>query len=215
MEWLHLDPWITMVRLRRAVARRWVRRAVVVLMALVTGLAVVSLLRSAETARDRWGARRRVAVAQHDLQRGDVVRPESVVIRELPRAAVADAALGEVPVGRVVREPIAAGEPLVPTRLAPDGLVGLAALVPEGYRAVAVPAGPAGVPRLHPGDEVDLLAAVPTGDGVTAEPVPLAERAPVIDVGEASVTVAIPIPAASRVVGALMEGVVVMTLAGG
>ncbi len=131
-----------LVRARRLAARPVVRRSAVVVLALVTGLAVASLVQSGEAARRSWGASRSVAVATRDLAPGDVLSPSAVEVRRLPAAVVPAGASASAPVGAVVRQPVVAGEPLVPARLAPDGLTGTAALVPEGFRAVAVPLGP-------------------------------------------------------------------------
>jgi Flp pilus assembly protein CpaB len=212
-----------LVRARRLAARPVVRRSAVVVLALVTGLAVASLVQSGEAARRSWGASRPVAVATRDLAPGDVLSPGAVEVRRLPEAVVPAGASASAPVGAVVRQPVVAGEPLVPARLAPDGLTGTAALVPEGFRAVAVPLGPTGVPPLAVGDEVDVLAVVPP-DLVAAEPggddrgsgpaFPLVERALVVDVGEEAASVAVPQPDAPRVAFALAQGAVVLALAG-
>jgi Flp pilus assembly protein CpaB len=134
-----------------------------------------------------------------------------------------------------VRHPVLAGEPLVAARLAPDGLTGAAALVPPGWRAVAVPLGPAGAPPLAVGDLVDVLAVMPTAglpglgsdgagagpdgtgpDGAAQEPAfVLVERAAVVDVTDDAVTVAVPEGDAPRVAWALSNGAVVLALGGG
>ncbi|MGH9230289.1 MAG: SAF domain-containing protein, partial [Acidimicrobiales bacterium] len=176
-------------RARRALARTVVRRAVVLGLAIVTGLVVISLVSSAEAARQRWGRARAVAVATRDLTPGDVIDASTVEVRRLPDAAVSRGALAEPPIGSVVRQPVVAGEPLVAERLAPQGLTGVAALVPAGHRAVAVPIGPMAAPPLAIGDLVDVLAVVPlvaeeqpppSGD---APSFPLVEAAAVVDVG--------------------------------
>ena len=76
------------VRARRALARTVVRRAVVLGLAIVTGLVVISLVSSAEAARQRWGRARPVAVATRDLAPGDVIDASTVEVRRLPEAAV-------------------------------------------------------------------------------------------------------------------------------
>jgi SAF domain-containing protein len=231
------------VRARRALARPAVRRIVVGVVALATGLAVVSLVRSAEAARLRWGDTRPVAVATHDLAVGDPLGGDAAEVRRLPTALVPPGALSAPPVGALVRQPIAAGEALVAERLAPHGLTGAAALVPPGSRAVAVPLAPVPAPPLAVGDLVDLLAVVsPASGGVgivdsegvdgedggggggvdrgggvhrSAEPAfPLVETAPVVDVGDETVSVAVPEADAPRVAYALAQGAVVVTLAG-
>ena len=213
-------PVLLGVRVRRALARAVVRRAAVLGLAVATGLVVVSLVSSADAARQRWGRARPVAVATRDLAPGDVVDASVVEVRRLPQAAVAPAALTEPPSGSVVRQPVAAGEPLVAERLAPEGLTGVAALVPAGRRAVAIPTGPLAAPPLTIGDRVDVLAVVPVpADGrppQSADPpsFPLVEGALVVDVGEQSIAVAVPEADAPRVAWVLTNGSAVLALGG-
>ena len=208
------------VRARRALARTVVRRAVVLGLAIVTGLVVITLVSSAEAARQRWGRARPVAVATRDLSPGDPVDDSAVEVRRLPEAAVAPGALAEPPSGSVVRQPVAAGEPLLPQRLAPQGLTGVAALVPAGHRAVAIPIGPLAAPPLTTGDLVDVLAVVPALVEERPRPsadqpsFPLVEAAVVVDVGEQSIAVAVPEADAPRVAWVLTNGSVVLALAG-
>jgi len=85
-----------------------------------------------------------------------------------------------------------------------------------------VPLGPMGAPPLAIGDLVDVLAVVPVAaDGVadagagTGEPAfPLVEDAMVVDVGEQSVSVAVPDVDAPRLAWTLTNGSVVLALAG-
>ena len=208
------------VRARRLLTRPAARRLVVAALAVATGLTVTSIVTAAEAARRDWGSARPVAVATRDLAPGDVVGTGAVEVRRLPAAAVADRALSEAPVGATVRQPVAAGEPLVGERLAPHGLTGAAALVPDGSRALAVPLGTVGTPPLTAGDLVDLLAVVPPeggGDGAGAggDPAfPLVEGAQVVDVGDEVASVAVPTGDAPRVAYALSQGVVVLALTG-
>ena len=217
---LHL---LLTVRLRRALVRTITRRAIVVVTAVVTAVAVSSVVRSAEQTRSRWADTRPVAVAEHDLAPGDVVDAGAVVVRQMPTAAVAGAASDVVPLGAVVRYPIAAGEPVIDDRLAPQGLTGVAALVPAGHRAVAVAKGPAGTPPVHPGDRVDLVALTP-GTTDIAEPeseaeaaapaTTLVDQALVVDVSDTAVTVAVPEALAPEVAYGAAQGLVVLTLVG-
>jgi Flp pilus assembly protein CpaB len=208
------------VRARRALARTVVRRAMVLGLAIVTGLVVITLVSSVEAARQRWGRARPVAVATRDLSPGDPVDDSAVEVRRLPEAAVAPGALAEPPSGSVVRQPVAAGEPLLPQRLAPQGLTGVAALVPAGYRAVAIPIGPLAAPPLTTGDLVDVLAVVPALVEERPRPsadqpsFPLVEAAVVVDVGEQSIAVAVPEADAPRVAWVLTNGSIVLALAG-
>jgi Flp pilus assembly protein CpaB len=215
-------PLVLGVRARRAAARPLVRRVAIGLLAVATGLVVTSLVASAEAARDRWGRTRPVVVATRDLSPGDTIKVSDVEVRTLPEAAAGSTALREAPTGAVVSQPVVAGEALVGQRLAPDGLSGVAALVPAGQRAVAVALGPMGAPPLSIGDLVDVLAVVPVAaDGLadagadTGEPAfPLVEEARVVDVGEQSVSVAVPDVDAPRLAWTLTNGSVVLALAG-
>jgi len=107
-----------------------------------------------------------VVVARRDLVSGDIVDDAAVELREVPEATVAEAALTEIPTGAVIRQPMAAGEPLVEARIAPDGLTGVAALVPAGHRAISIPVGPAGAPPVAVGDQVDVLAVLPPASDI-------------------------------------------------
>lgn len=208
------------VRARRALVRPAVRRLAVGSLALVTGVSVMSLAGRVGAEQERWGATRPVVVAVDDLMPGDVVGATHVEVRDLPVALVPDAVLADDPTGATVRHPILAGEPVVATRLAPEGLAGAAALVPAGHRAVAVPVGPTGAPPLAVGDLVDVVTVVPlsgtgvTGDGDDEPAFALATGSPVVDVTDQAVTVAVPERAASRVAWSIANGTVVLTLAG-
>ena len=212
-------PVLLGVRARRALARTVVRRAVVLGLAVVTGLVVISLVSSAEAARQRWGRARPVAVATRDLAPGDVIDASTVEVRRLPEAAVSPDALAAPPSGSVVRQRVVAGEPLVAERLAPQGLTGVAALVPAGHRAVAVPIGPLAAPPLTIGDLVDVLAVVPSVSEQPGQPgkgpsYPLVQAAVVVDVAEQSIAIAVPEADAPRVAWVLTNGSVVLALAG-
>jgi Flp pilus assembly protein CpaB len=216
------------------------RRALAGFVAVITGLTVVWQVRTADAARRRWSDTRPVVVARHDLHRGDLLTPGDVEVRDLPTTAVADSALATAPTGIVVRDPIAAGEPLVEARLGRQGLTGVAALLPEGHRAVSIAIGPLGVPAVQVGDAVDVVAVLPTeadlhghGDGggleqtdeadeshesdeAAAPPaITLVERASVVDVNDQAVTVAVPEDDATRVAYAAVQGIAVLLLAGG
>lgn len=183
-----------------------------------------------------------MVVAQRDLQPGDNVDGSAVAVRRLPDAVVTDAALRAPPVGSVVRYPVVAGEPLVGDRLAPEGVTGVGALVPEGHRAIGLPQGQLGTPPVQVGDLVDVLVVLPpdshaAGHGYDAsvgdesgetssEPghnrgqevaemaAPLVVGARVVDVTEDVVTVAVPRDDAASLAYAATSGVVMLALAG-
>jgi Flp pilus assembly protein CpaB len=224
---------LLIVRVRRALARTLTRRVVVVVAAVVTAVAVSGMIRSAEQTRSRWADTRQVVVAQRDLAPGDVVDAGAVTQREVPSAAVAEAASDVLPLGAVVRYPIAAGEPVVASRLAPQGLTGVAALVPDGQRAVAIPTGPAGMPPVQTGDRVDVVAFDPgsaepeietdvpeqdedEGPSTSSAPATtLVDQALVVTADDTAVTVAVPAELAPTVAYGAAQGLVVLTLVGG
>ena len=80
---------------------------------------------------------------------------------------------------------------------------GLAALLPAGTRALAVPRA-AGTPPLEPGQRVDLVSG-----GAT-----VVEGATVLAAEESGVTVAVPTGAAPLVADAVAAGTVTLLLAG-
>lgn len=160
------DTVFVMAQLRRVLYRPAVRRTTVAIIVVATVATVAGILRATDAARARWGDTRQVAVAERSLVPGDDIDRSSVAVRELPTALLPDDALEEEPVGSVVRYPIAAGEPLVPGRLAPMGVSGAAALVPDGQRAVGLPTSQLGLPPVSPGDLVDILVIVPPGDSL-------------------------------------------------
>jgi Flp pilus assembly protein CpaB len=224
-----LDPAVLALRFRRALYRRSVRRTVVAITAVTTALIVGTLVRAGADARDRWGATRVVAVAQRDLEPGDIVDASAVEMRELPQALISTAVLESEPLGSVVRYPVKADEPLVDDRLAPHGLSGVAALVPDGHRAVSVPVGQPGTPRVQVGDMVDLLVVLPASGDIPGsfgqgrpddeyprqEPAfPLVPDALVIDVSELAVTIAVPRADTPRVAYSIANGIVVLALTG-
>lgn len=105
-------------------------------------------------------------VAARDLAPGDVLSPVMLGTAKWPKSAAPPQhmpAAGVDPaslVGAVVRVPVAAGQPLTASQLAPRGEQGvLAALITPGRRAVTIPvsaaAGLAGL--VGPGDRVDVL----------------------------------------------------------
>lgn len=108
-----------------------------------------------------------IVLSRTDLERGTALDASMVEVRSIPARFRPPGALARVgqAAGRVLAADVAAGEPLTTARLAlPGGPV--AALVPEGLRAILVPAGiPPGT--LAPGDRVDVLATYPTGQPYT------------------------------------------------
>jgi len=205
------------VRVRRALFRPTIRRLLLAVVACATVALTLAVLGAAETTRERWGATRSVLVASHDLSPGDRLDEGSVSLHALPRALTPAAALSDLPIGAVALHPILAGEPVVPQRLAPEGLAGTAALVGPGRRAVAVPRGPAGAPPVATGDLVDVFVVLSAGTDSGRDPpaFSVAERATVVDVADDAISVAVPEDDAARVAWAVTQGAAVLALAGG
>jgi pilus assembly protein CpaB len=89
--------------------------------------------------------------------------------------------------GRVVNSPLGAGEPLLLTKLAPEGAsLGLAALLAEGKRALSVRvddvSGVAGF--VHPGDHVDVLVEMAMADSKDHFSKTILQNIPVLSAGQ-------------------------------
>jgi Flp pilus assembly protein CpaB len=188
---------------------------IAIALAAVSANAIASALADAEAARAAWGDRQSVLVARHRLDFGAVIRADDVGVESWPAAVLPSggAAVADDAVGRMVVEVVEPGEVVLRAHLAPDGLHGVAALVPLGWRALAVPVDPAALP-LSVGDRVDLVAAVNGTDenATTAPSFVLSAKALVVAVGEQSVTVAVPADDAPRVALAIATGSVVPAL---
>lgn len=108
-----------------------------------------------------------MVVAKMDIPLGAKVTAEHLTIVEVPKAATPDGTFTqpEQIIGRITTTRISAREPLTASRLAVVGAAGgLSAVIPEGYRAMAVnvddETGIAGF--LLPGTLVDVLAVITT-----------------------------------------------------
>jgi Flp pilus assembly protein CpaB len=111
---------------------------------------------------------------------------------------------------------ILAGEVLRAERLAPAGLSAVAARLPRGTRAMAVPVEPGSVPDLVLGDRVDVLVALaPEASGGGPPGFALATDVLVVAVDDAAVTIAVPADTAPRLAVAFGTGAVTLALTGG
>jgi Flp pilus assembly protein CpaB len=149
-----------------------------------------------------------VPVARRSIRAGAVLRTSDIEFRDMPRAFLPSGTVAARSVGRTVVVPISAGEVLLASKLAPDGLHGVAALLRDGERALAVPVG-AGTPPLELGDQVDVLATAPDG----ADTVVAAHGARVVGLDDRAVTVAIDAVDAPGVAAALAAATVTLALA--
>lgn len=128
------------------------------LLAVSATLALRGHLAKLEARASATGPGAAVVVAASALSRGDVLAPSMVRVEELPPSAVPSdslTAIEEVS-GRTLAADVASSEPITELRLAPPGGP-IAALVPEGFRAVPVrvtlPAA-----AVAPGDRIDVMA---------------------------------------------------------
>ena len=197
-------------RLRYHPAARWI--ALVALLALAVTV-VHRTTASAADERHQWGATRPVTVARHRIAMGSTIDAGDVETRSWPVAVIPDGAVESVPSGRAANATIEAGEAVLASRLAPDGLHGMAALVPPGWRALAVPVAPT-VLALAVGDHVDLIAGFDVGNATTnrSPSLVVARDAVVVGVDEQRITVAVPDDDAERVAFAIVAGTVVPAL---
>jgi Flp pilus assembly protein CpaB len=187
------------------------RLVLVVLLAVAVGLTVHRTTARAAAVTSRLGAQVTVAVAQRDVAVGQVLEPGDVALVDRPAAHVPPGARHDDPTGETVREALHEGEVVVEQRLA-GGRSGAAALVPEGWRAVAVPVVDAPLPARR-GDTVDVVASF---DPTLVERDPsriVAAGAVVVDVSDEAVTVAVPSARVTDVAFALTNGIVTLALA--
>jgi Flp pilus assembly protein CpaB len=205
-----LDPALALRRRPRA------RKALVVALAALSGVAVMGVVQRAEGAAAAWGDQVPVLVATRDLEPGDRLDSGNTRLVAHPAPIVPDGALSELPAGaRRLAHAVFAGEVVRSERLAPAGLSTLAARLPPGTRAMAVPVEPGLVPALVVGDRVDVLVALSAeaaGDGLPG--FALASDVLVVAVDEAAVTIAIPTDTAPRLAVAFGAGAVTLALAG-
>lgn len=202
-----------------------------------TGLFVSHQVGEASARAARLGGLRDVPVAAWPLAAGRILRAGDVVVRRLPAAALPDGVIARSPTGRLTLVPLVAGEVLLASKLAPDGMRGVAALLPAGMRALAVPVDPAAL-ALERGHHVDVLATfdidpggdiepggdagsappgdpAPAGAGAGAPTFPVAVNALVLEAGEEAVTIAVTRGEAPRVAFAIARGTVTLALTDG
>ncbi|HEY0715310.1 MAG TPA: Flp pilus assembly protein CpaB [Polyangia bacterium] len=118
----------------------------------------------------------KVVVATMDLPVATALKPEHMTLVDWPAKVRPQGASGKIEdlVGRVLIAKTLKAEPILPARLASkEAGSGLAALIPENMRAVAVRVddvvGVAGF--VHPEDRVDVIATIRPDDGETTSKV--------------------------------------------
>ena len=200
-----------LVQRRRLRQHRW--RLLTAAVTLIVVGATLAAVRSAESARAAWTDQVLVTTTTRDLAPGEILSSDDLKEVSLPAAAVPSGAsprsVTEL-VGQLVRVPMVAGEVVVSARLGNEGLSPAAARLPPASRAVAIALGEAR-PPLQPGDRVDLVAA---GARSATTSRTVARLVEVLDVGDQTVTVIVPVAQVPEVVVAAVDGVVVPVLAG-
>ncbi|MBV8690399.1 MAG: Flp pilus assembly protein CpaB [Actinobacteria bacterium] len=197
---------------------------------LCTGLAMARIVGGAQTAAAQFGTLRPVPVASHDVPVGTSLDASDVRIRMLPRAVIPHGDVSsstDAVIGHVALVPLSEGEVVTAAKVAPTGLTGITALLPDDARALAIPTT-AGTPPLQRGDHVDLLASFDLSDSPgpttitpsaahsspeTAAPTfPVARHATVLDVASKAITVAVTADEAPRLAYALTHGAITLAL---
>lgn len=200
------------LRLRRRPTLFWLATFV---LAAATGLFVARSVGKATAEAARWGVLRPTLVASADLEPGAALGPGDARVEHRPAALVPAGALEGPAEGQTVAAGIAAGEPVLSSRLAPAGLSATAAALPEGTVGIAVPTGP-GALALEPGDAVDVLVTFDPDLAAGSEPTIIVARAAVVvRVAEEAVTLAVGEREAPRVAFALTAGVMTLVLSAG
>jgi pilus assembly protein CpaB len=189
------------------------RLVLVAVLAAVCGTVVAGVVQRAERTAAAWGERVTVLVATDDIDAGEQLDRGNTRLDRQPAPLVPDGALRELPAGRRLAAPAYDGEVLRVERLAPAGSSVVAARLPAGTVAVAIPVEPGLVPPLAVGDHVDVLVALPpeaTGGGPPG--FALARGVPVVHVDDTAVTVAVDDATAPRVAVAFGSGAVTLAL---
>lgn len=190
------------------------RTVVVVVLALVVGLVVHRTVADAEAAVARLGPTVDVVVVVRDVAPGARVEAGDVALASRPVVHVPAGVVGSVDevVGLRTTVGLVAGEVVVGTRLAGGAGSAAGAVVPEGWRAVAIPAFDSPLP-VEVGDRVEIVASFdPT---LTERPTRLlVPDGLVVAVDEDAVTVAMPAADVTDVAFALVNGIVLLALVG-
>ena len=168
------------------------RTAAVAGLALVSAVVTHQVTSDASAARAALGATTEVVVATAPIEPGTPVTSANTAVEARPAVHVPPGALAGTD-GRAARHAIGPGEIVTDADVRADHATGPAALLPEGWRGVAVESYGA-VPPLDVGDVVDVHATVDPllAEAGTAPTGVLVESAVVIAVDDDAITVAVP-----------------------
>jgi Flp pilus assembly protein CpaB len=191
---------------------RW-RSIAAVALGLLSGGVVMTAVQGAEDARAGWGRQVTVLVATRDLAAGEPIDGRSVRRVAHPARLVPEGALSRLPQEGRLNGPVFEGEVLLAVRVAPPRTSAVAARLPPGTRAVAVPVEVGTTPPLSVGDRVEVLVAVaPEVAGEGPPGFALATDVPVVDVSDVAVTIAVDGHVAPRLAAAFGLGAVTLAL---
>ena len=154
---------------------------IVLVGALIFGvLAAVSVSKYLSSAQAYSKNLNNVAVAKVAIPIGSKIVAEQIMVVQFPKESTPDGAYesAEKLAGRVAVVNIAAREPITEARLAAEGTAaGLAAIIPEGYRAMTVKvddaAGISGF--IQPGTMVDVVVTIDPAEGVASRQDPVSK----------------------------------------
>ncbi|MDE0802731.1 MAG: flagella basal body P-ring formation protein FlgA [Acidimicrobiales bacterium] len=183
------------------------------LLAVVAGLTVHRTTDAAARRAAALGEMRHVAVAAVDLDAGSTIESGDLELLERPIAHLPDGAVLEDPTGSSLRASVTSGEILVDDRIAGEGRSGAAALVPDGWRAITIPAIDSPIPA-EPGDLVDVIASFDPALSARDPSLVIAADAVVVDVADDAMTIAVTRARVTEVAYALANGIVTLVLVG-
>lgn len=201
---------VLLARLRLRIPRGALRSWIALALLAALGAAVVNgALRRAHASQVALGPAVDVVVASTDLPPGSLLDGHARV-EARPSKLVPRGALTAVPTGRVTTAFVAAGEPVLESRVSGTDAAGPAGLLHAGQRALTVPVGSV-APPVRVGDLVDVLATPVPGDPDTATRV-VARGAAVVATGQDGITVAVPEAQAPALAAAVAHATVTLAL---
>lgn len=191
------------------------RAGLVAAVALLCGAAVAATVQQAEDSRAAWGRPTRVLIATQDIAAGERLDHGNTRMVAHPTALVPIGVMTALPTEGRVTAPVYEGEVVRRERLAPVRASAVAARLPPGTRAVAVPVEPGTMPPVGVGDLVEVLVALaPEVAGGGAPGFALATDVPVVEVTDVAVTIAVSRDVAPRLAVAFGQGAVTLALVG-
>ena len=154
------------------------------------------------------GPTTQVAVVVGDHAGGEQLDDADVELRDVPRSAVPADALTAAPHDRRLRTDVRAGEVLTSGRFAAGGRSEIAAQIPPGRQAIAVPRTSAAL-DLRPGDQVALL-----GLGSSGASEVIVDDGLVVAATEGATTIAVPLGDVGDMADAVLAGTMTVVLSG-